>query len=241
MKFKPFRRQLRRRFTGVRAGLFRVLKSKPRISGLRGKRAIGALIVVVIAALVVATLPAAGASTVPLTFHQEADFPILTSAERVTFQPGLSNQAIRLAKQVAEPSIRPGRTRAAVLRSKPHFYDVLVPLYQQAEKIYGVDPKLLAAVHFVESGYSGDTAARSSAGAQGPMQFLASTFRSYAVDGDGDGVANVTDLEDSVMTAAKYLAANGAASGNVDHALYRYNHSKAYVARVKKIANDVQM
>lgn len=238
MKFKPFRQQLRRRSTRVRAGLFRVLKNRPRRTSLRGKRAAAALIVAIIVALVVATLPAAGPASASLSFHQEADFPMLTSTERITFQPGPSNLEIRLAGRQTRPSTATPDLRA---RAKPHFYEVLVPLYEKAQATYGVEPKLLAAVHFVESGYSGDTTVRSSAGAQGPMQFLASTFRSYAVDGDGDGVARVTDLEDSVMTAAHYLAANGAASGNVDHALYRYNHSKAYVATVKKIANDVQL
>lgn len=109
-------------------------------------------------------------------------------------------------------------------------------LYSAAGSRFGVSPALLAAVHFVESGQRGDTTVSSYAGAQGPMQFMPSTFRAYAVDGDGDGVANIYDVHDAVFTASKYLAANGAASGNVTNALFRYNHSMSYVQKVLSIA-----
>lgn len=109
-------------------------------------------------------------------------------------------------------------------------------LYAAAGAKFGVNPSLLAAVHFVETGQRGNTTVASYAGAQGPMQFIPSTFRAYAVDGDGDGVANIYDVDDAVFTAAKYLAANGAANGNVTAALLRYNHSLAYVNKVLSIA-----
>jgi membrane-bound lytic murein transglycosylase B len=112
----------------------------------------------------------------------------------------------------------------------------LQALYNAAGARFGVSPALLAAVHMVESGQRGDTTVSSYAGAQGPMQFIPSTFRAYAVDGDGDGVANIYDVHDAVFSAAKYLAANGAASGNVTNALLRYNHSMAYVQKVLGIA-----
>lgn len=111
-------------------------------------------------------------------------------------------------------------------------------LYAQAEKAYGVPRQILAAVHMVESGQAGDSNVRSYAGAQGPMQFMPSTFRAYAVDGDGDGAKSIYDVHDAVFTAAKYLATNGAASGRVSNALYRYNHSYSYVAKVLSIARS---
>ena len=65
------------------------------------------------------------------------------------------------------------------------------------------------------------------------------TWRGYAQDGNGDGTKNVFDARDSLFAAAKLLAVNGASTGNVDGALLRYNHSSAYVAKVKRIATGL--
>lgn len=111
-------------------------------------------------------------------------------------------------------------------------------IYAEAEKKYGVSRYLIAAVHYVETGQSGDTTRTSYAGAQGPLQFMPNTFRAYAQDGDGDGQALINDAHDAIFSAAKYLAANGAAAGNVSNALYRYNHSYAYVNRVLSLARS---
>jgi len=110
-------------------------------------------------------------------------------------------------------------------------------LYQKAAKRFGFSHKwlILAAVHSVETGQRCNTTVRSYAGAQGPFQFMPSTFRSYAVDGDGDGRANIYDLEDSAFTAARYLAANGI-SRNTRGALFHYNHSTFYVNQVIAVA-----
>jgi hypothetical protein len=51
--------------------------------------------------------------------------------------------------------------------------------------------------------------ATSSAGAQGPMQFIPSTWEAYKEDGDGDGKADVLNNFDAVFGAAKLLSANG--------------------------------
>ncbi len=106
----------------------------------------------------------------------------------------------------------------------------------KAANQWGIDWKILEAVWQVESGKQMSTAVRSYAGAQGPLQFMPGTWRSYAEDGNGDGVKNVFDARDSLFAAAKLLAANGASSGNVDGALLRYNHSRSYVSLVKQIA-----
>jgi membrane-bound lytic murein transglycosylase B len=109
-------------------------------------------------------------------------------------------------------------------------------IYAEAEKKYGVPRQILAAVHYVETGQSGDTTRVSYAGAQGPMQFMPNTFRAYAQDGDGDGQALINNAHDAIFSAAKYLAANGAANGNISNALYRYCHSYSYVSRVLSLA-----
>ena len=60
------------------------------------------------------------------------------------------------------------------------------------------------------------------AGAQGPMQFIPSTWRAYGMGGD------IHDPRDAIMGAANYLRASGA-PGNYRRALYAYNPSTLYV------------
>lgn len=43
----------------------------------------------------------------------------------------------------------------------------------------------------------------------GPMQFIPSTWRTWAVDADGDGVANPDDINDASLAAATYLCTVG--------------------------------
>ena len=76
----------------------------------------------------------------------------------------------------------------------------------------GLPWPVLAAIGQVESGHGTNTGP-SSAGAMGPMQFLPSTFAAYAVDGDGDGTADIWSPADSIYSAAHYLCANGAGGG----------------------------
>jgi len=110
-------------------------------------------------------------------------------------------------------------------------------LYQKAGNSFGLDWRILAAVHSAESGQAVQHYRVSYAGARGPMQFLPSTFYHYAVDGDNDGRLNIYDVDDAVFTAARYLAANGGMQ-NIRKALYCYNHSWKYVERVLAIASQ---
>ena len=74
--------------------------------------------------------------------------------------------------------------------------------------------------------------------AVGPMQFIPSTWSVVGVDGDGDGVRNPQDIDDAALATAVYLC-----SGDEDlstdagqrAAVYRYNHSQAYVDLVLSI------
>ncbi len=112
--------------------------------------------------------------------------------------------------------------------------------YIAAQQASGVPWQLLAAVHKVETGADcANTARASSAGAQGPMQFLPSTFAAYAVDGNGDGRIDINNIDDAIFTAAHYLQAGGAATGNYYGALFNYNHADWYVQKVLGIAGQL--
>ena len=92
-------------------------------------------------------------------------------------------------------------------------------------------------MHYTETGQSDNTARRSYAGAVGPMQFMPATFAHYAQDGDGNGTKDITNFQDSLLTAGRYLAAGGADKGRYENALFNYNHSSVYVTHVLSIAH----
>ena len=72
------------------------------------------------------------------------------------------------------------------------------------------------------------------------MQFLPGTFEAWAVDQDGDGVANPHDIDDAAATAANYLC--GGPTGSIPDeraALRRYNNDGSYVSRVIEYADQV--
>jgi membrane-bound lytic murein transglycosylase B len=71
--------------------------------------------------------------------------------------------------------------------------------------------------------------------AMGPMQFLPGTWARYAVDGDGDGIADPQNLFDSTLAAARYLCSGGfnlRDPAQVMAAILRYNNSVAYAQNV---------
>jgi Transglycosylase SLT domain len=106
----------------------------------------------------------------------------------------------------------------------------LLPIYQAAGSAYGVPWQVLAAINEVETDYGRDLSV-SSAGAEGWMQFLPSSWETYAVDANGDGFKDPYNPADAIFTAARYLRAAGAAT-NVRAAVLAYNHSQAYVESV---------
>jgi membrane-bound lytic murein transglycosylase B len=103
--------------------------------------------------------------------------------------------------------------------------------YDEAQRRFHVRWQLLAAVNFVESAF-GKVRNTSTAGAQGPMQFLPATWRAYGLGGDAH------DAHDAILGAANYLAANGAAHDE-RRALLRYNHSTLYVDAVLHYAHRI--
>jgi transglycosylase-like protein with SLT domain len=103
----------------------------------------------------------------------------------------------------------------------------------------GLPWTILAGIGTVETG-NGRDVHRSIAGAEGPMQFLPSTWAVWGYDADGDGKANINDPVDAVFSAARYLCAAGAGRGgqSLDDAIYAYNHAWWYVREVIEIANQ---
>jgi murein DD-endopeptidase MepM/ murein hydrolase activator NlpD len=106
----------------------------------------------------------------------------------------------------------------------------LLPIYQAAGTAYGIPWQVLAAINEVETDYGRDLSV-SSAGAEGWMQFLPSTWNQYAVDANGDGFKDPYNPADAIFAAARYLRAAGG-DRNVRAAVYSYNHSQAYVDSV---------
>lgn len=71
--------------------------------------------------------------------------------------------------------------------------------------------------------------------AMGPMQFLPGTWSRYASDGNGDGRAEVQNLFDATLAAARYLCSGGLSMRDqtqVMTAILRYNNSVAYARNV---------
>jgi len=106
--------------------------------------------------------------------------------------------------------------------------DELMTYYREAEAATGVPWNYLAAINLVESRF-GSIKGDSTAGAQGPMQFLPNTFAAYGNGGD------IYSPRDSIMAAGRYLAANGFANDR-DSAIFRYNNADRYVRAVNDYA-----
>jgi membrane-bound lytic murein transglycosylase B len=100
--------------------------------------------------------------------------------------------------------------------------------YAAAQRRFGIDWSVLAAINLVESAF-GRVRSASEAGARGPMQFLPATWREYGMGGDID------DPRDAILAAANYLHRSGAPNA-LDRALYAYNHSTSYVRAVRRLA-----
>jgi len=140
----------------------------------------------------------------------------------------------------ALPSETPSDGVSALAESEiPPLY---LQLYEQAAQHYGLDWAILAGIGKVECDHGRDPdpscthdGAVNSAGAGGPMQFLASTWATYGVDADGDGPPNRWDPADAIYAAANYLRASGAPS-DYERAIFSYNHASWYVADVESWA-----
>lgn len=137
-----------------------------------------------------------------------------------------------------------------------------IPIYMDAGKEYNIPWTLIAAHHRVETIFSTMDPLVSPAGAEGHMQFMPCTFvgwkhptcsglgegnisdyektnpeiikkyGGYGIDANGDGIADPFNLEDAIYSAANFLSKAGASEGNLEKAIFQYNHSEQYVQDV---------
>jgi membrane-bound lytic murein transglycosylase B len=142
---------------------------------------------------------------------------------------------------------RPSRQAPPSAAARSDIPTNYLALYRQAvERCPGLPWSVLAALGKVESDHGrsrlpGVRSGWNRAGAAGPMQFgigvgrAGNAWARYGADFDHDGQQSVYDPGDAIPAAARYLCAAGAPR-RLDRALYAYNHSWTYVAKVKTIA-----
>jgi hypothetical protein len=147
---------------------------------------------------------------------------------------GLAGASLSTGTLSAREAPLPGASALAQTDIPPTY---LRP-YQLGARRFGLDWAVLAGIGRVECDHGSDPdpsctkeGAVNSAGAGGPMQFIASTWRAYGLDGDGDGRLSRWDPADAIYSAANYLRASGAPA-DYHRALLAYNHAESYVAAV---------
>jgi hypothetical protein len=109
----------------------------------------------------------------------------------------------------------------------PRAAPTLRSYYAEAQAATGTPWEYLAAIHLVET-RMGRIHGTSTAGAQGPMQFIPETWEIY-------GAGDIEDDRDAIRAAARYLADRGA-PGVMAEALFSYNNDSRYVAAIESYA-----
>ncbi len=235
---------------------------------LRRKRLLNRLVAVGTMAMLMAVtaLPRSVVMASPLEVQDEpANQPIFDSSVKldtqsysllvverptVEIKPGKSLAQEEAEKARAKAIVKAGSARVAT-SSTPQCNNVRASSSDEAHRLAqdaaakaGIADhwKELAAVWEAESGKMVYTCvvSRIDKMAQGPLQFMKGTFAAYAADGDGDGQADIHNAKDALVAAANLLKRGGIAEGKVDQAIFNYNHSMAYVNKVKRIASSIQ-
>jgi hypothetical protein len=163
--------------------------------------------------------------------HQLAETPALIRPTLAALAPSLAAavrpqlRAAQALRRLAGPPS--GKSVTLHLDPAPPAGQLLAD-YHLAQSRFGVRWQTLAAVNLVESAF-GRVGNTSSAGAQGPMQFLPATWKAYGLGGD------IHSPRDAVLGAGNYLHQSGAPADE-RRALFAYNHSGLYVRAVQDYA-----
>ncbi|HEY6636794.1 MAG TPA: lytic murein transglycosylase [Solirubrobacterales bacterium] len=112
----------------------------------------------------------------------------------------------------------------------------LLPIYQSCGTEYGIPWQVLAGINKIETAF-GTNLNVSSAGAEGWMQFIPSTWAAYGVDANDDGRKDPYNPVDAICAAARYLRAAGG-DQDLRQAIFAYNHADWYVDEVLLYANQ---
>jgi soluble lytic murein transglycosylase-like protein len=145
----------------------------------------------------------------------------LSGAAAATLRANLSAAAALARLNQPRKALPPWRIAA------PPAPVTLLGYFKSAQSRYGVPWQYLAAIELIESDF-GRVVGLSTAGAEGPMQFMPATWAEY-------GSGNVHKQRDAIFAAARYLVANGAPR-DMPGAVYHYNLSRDYVAAVRAYA-----
>jgi membrane-bound lytic murein transglycosylase B len=163
-------------------------------------------------------------------------FVLATTAYGVVQDLGLVDPPAQAAPAPTPAAGQPRPSRAAAADIPPGY----LRLYRQAGARYRIRWPVLAAIGEVESDHGrvrlpGVRSGSNWAGACGPMQ-IGCVPGSKAGDAWARyGHGSPHDPAQAIPAAARYLVDHGARH-HLDQALYAYNHSGAYVARVKQLA-----
>ena len=137
-----------------------------------------------------------------------------------------------------------GASRAAAADIPPAMlalYTRAAAYAQTALRCPALDWALLAAIGKIETDHArsplpGVTTGENEAAAGGPMQFLQPTFdavtATHPPPPGGARPPSRYNPHDAVHTAAAYLCDSGLRDGDLDAAVYAYNHSRTYVQNV---------
>ena len=165
-------------------------------------------------------------------------FVLAVTAYGVAEDLGLIEPPAQAAPARRPAAGQPSPSRAAVADS-PGAY---LRLYRQTGARYRIPWPVLAAIGKVESDHGrtrlpGVRSGSNWAGACGPMQLGCVPHSKAGNAWARYGRGRPYDQANAIPAAARYLVDHGARR-NLDRAIYAYNHSWAYVAKVKAIARS---